>query len=127
MSPLSGGRRSAATGDAPKPRLRDHAAAGARAFKPRTALQRDVDLRPVTLRGRHVLLEPLRPEHADELWPAASEREIWRYMGSDGMGVASRDGLAQWIANRIAGAPSRMPALPFLLRDAATGRAFGSS
>ncbi len=86
-----------------------------------------MDLRPATLRGRHVVLEPLRPEHAEDLWPAASERSLWAYMGADGMGVASRDDLRTWIGHRIAGAPSRLPALPFLLRDAATGQAFGSS
>lgn len=86
-----------------------------------------MDLRPVTLRGRHVLLEPLRLDHADELWPAADERGLWAYMGADGMGVASRGDLRTWIGNRIAGAPSRMPALPFLQRDAATGQAFGST
>ena len=86
-----------------------------------------MDLRPVTLRGRHVVLEPLRVEHADELWPAADERALWAYMGADGMGVASRDDLRAWIGNRIAGAPSRLPALPFLQRDAVTGKAFGSS
>lgn len=87
----------------------------------------DVDLRPVTLRGQHVVLEPLRPEHADELWPAADEPALWAYMGADGMGVASLDDLRAWIGNRIAGAPSRMPALPFLQRDARTGQAFGST
>ena len=86
-----------------------------------------MDLRPVTLRGRHVVLEPLRPDHADELWPAADDRALWAYMGADGMGVASCDDLRAWIGNRVAGAPSRMPALPFLQRDAATGQAFGSS
>lgn len=86
-----------------------------------------MDLRPVSLRGRHVVLEPLRPEHADELWPAADERALWAYMGPDGMGVASLDDLRAWIGNRIAGAPSRLPALPFLQRDAVTGQAFGSS
>lgn len=78
---------------------------------------------PGTLRGRHVLLEPLRPEHAPELWPAASERDLWRYMTYD---VADLDGLRRWIADRIAPA-ARGEALPFLLRDAATGQAFGSS
>ncbi|MHB1261683.1 MAG: GNAT family N-acetyltransferase [Thermoplasmatota archaeon] len=86
-----------------------------------------MDLRPVTLHGRHVVLEPLRPEHAEELWPAASERALWAYMGADGMGVASHEDLRIWIGNRIAGAPSRLPARPFLLRDAATGQAFGAS
>lgn len=84
-------------------------------------------IEPVTLRGRHVVLEPLRPGHADELWPAAAERAIWAYMGADGMGVASRDDLRAWIGHRIAGAPSGLPALPFLQRDARTGEAFGST
>lgn len=84
-------------------------------------------IEPVTLRGRHVVLEPLRPEHADELWPAADEPGLWAYMGADGMGVASKADLRAWIGNRIAGAPSRMPALPFLQRDARTGQAFGST
>lgn len=86
-----------------------------------------MDLRPVTLRGRHVVLEPLRPEHAEELWPAASERGLWRYMGADGMGVASVADLRTWISRRLAGAPSGLPALPFLQRDARTGQAFGST
>jgi len=81
----------------------------------------------VTLRGRHVVLEPLQPRHAAELWPAASEAAIWAYMGADGMGVASEDGLRTWIGRRVAGAPSGLPALPFLQRDARTGQAFGST
>lgn len=90
-------------------------------------MPRPVDLRPVTLRGRHVLLEPLRPEHAEELWPAAAEREIWPFMGADGMGVDSLAALRTWIGRRVAGEPSRLPALPFLQRDARTGQAFGST
>lgn len=81
----------------------------------------------MTLRGRHVLLEPLRPEHAEDLWPAAAEPGIWPYMGADGMGVRSVADLGTWIERRVAGEPSRMPALPFLQRDARTGQAFGSS
>lgn len=82
---------------------------------------------PVTLRGRHVVLEPLRPEHAEELWPSASERALWAYMGADGMGVASVADLRAWIGHRLAGRPSGLPALPFLQRDARTGQAFGST
>ena len=78
---------------------------------------------PVTLRGRHVLLEPLRPEHACELWPAADERVLWRYMLFD---VAAPADLERWIAARLAPA-AQGKALPFLLRDATTGAAFGSS
>jgi RimJ/RimL family protein N-acetyltransferase len=83
-----------------------------------------VDLRPVTLRGRHVVLEPLRPGHAEELWPAASERDVWRYMGAD---VAGVDDLRAWIAARQEATFPTLHALPFLQRDAATGRAFGAT
>jgi RimJ/RimL family protein N-acetyltransferase len=37
-------------------------------------------LNPTTLVGRHVRLEPLRMEHADELWAAADEPPMWAYM-----------------------------------------------
>jgi RimJ/RimL family protein N-acetyltransferase len=36
------------------------------------------DPRPVTLSGTHVRLEPLRREHAAELFPVAHEEDIWR-------------------------------------------------
>ncbi|MEA3203860.1 MAG: N-acetyltransferase [Thermoplasmata archaeon] len=76
-----------------------------------------------TLRGRHVVLEPLRLEQAPELWPAADEPDLWRYMLFD---VATPADLERWMAARLA--PAREgKALPFLLRDARTGQAFGSS
>jgi RimJ/RimL family protein N-acetyltransferase len=78
----------------------------------------------VTLRGRHVLLQPLRPEHAQELWPAASEREVWTYMGFD---VRTVDDLRTWATKRQQPMIPGTQALPFLQRDAATGQAFGST
>ncbi|HUQ42646.1 MAG TPA: GNAT family protein, partial [Candidatus Limnocylindrales bacterium] len=36
------------------------------------------DPRPVTLRGQHVALEPMRREHAAELFPVAHEEDIWK-------------------------------------------------
>ena len=33
---------------------------------------------PTTLRGKHVSLEPLRPEHAEALNAAAADGELWR-------------------------------------------------
>ncbi len=62
-------------------------------------------------------------EHATELWPAASERDLWRYMLFD---VASPDDLREWIRRRLEPAAAGT-ALPFLQRDAATGAAFGST
>lgn len=81
-----------------------------------------VDCSPVTLKGRFVTLEPLRVEHAAELWPAASEGEIWRYMGHV---VASPADLERWVRDRVA--PAGRTAVPFLQRDARTGAAFGST
>lgn len=80
-------------------------------------------LAPAILRGRHVVLEPLRREHATELWPAAAEPDVWLYMGKR---VAAPADLAAWVEARV-----RMgeegAALPFLQRDARTGAAFGST
>lgn len=82
-----------------------------------------MNVEPVTLRGRHVVLEPLRVEHAEELWPAASERAIWTYMTFD---VAGPDDLRRWVEARVR--PMRDgAALAFLQRDARTGQAFGST
>ncbi|MFO1535765.1 MAG: GNAT family N-acetyltransferase [Thermoplasmatota archaeon] len=78
---------------------------------------------PATLRGRHVVLEPLRLEHAADLWPAADERDLWRYMMAD---VATVADLERWVAARLEPA-AQGKALPFLLRDARTAQAFGSS
>jgi RimJ/RimL family protein N-acetyltransferase len=38
------------------------------------------DPRPVTLTGTHVRLDPLRREHAAELFPVAHDNDIWRLM-----------------------------------------------
>jgi RimJ/RimL family protein N-acetyltransferase len=40
----------------------------------------EFDPRPVTLSGAHVRLEPLRREHAAELFPVAHDDDIWRLM-----------------------------------------------
>lgn len=82
-----------------------------------------MNVEPVTLRGRHVVLEPLRVEHAEELWPAASERAVWTYMTFD---VAGPDDLRRWVEARVR--PMRDgTAIAFLQRDARTGQAFGST
>jgi N-acetyltransferase len=78
-------------------------------------------LNPTTLVGRHVRLEPLRMEHADELWAAADEPPMWAYMLYR---VETVDDLRAWIKDRI---QDPTTSLPFLQRDAKTGQAFGSS
>jgi RimJ/RimL family protein N-acetyltransferase len=59
------------------------------------------DPRPVTLSGAHVRLEPLRREHAAELFPVAHEEDIWRLflvpMPRDA------DELERWIGSALEG------------------------
>ena len=39
-----------------------------------------MDIRPITLTGRYVQLEPLSLAHAPGLWEAGNDLEIWRFM-----------------------------------------------
>jgi len=99
--------------------------AGAGATNSYARAHRRVDMldRSLVLEGKHVRLEPLRREHVDELWPAASERDIWRYMG---LRVESPPDLSRWVDARVKAGESGT-AIPFVHRDAATGAAFGST
>ena len=84
-----------------------------------------MDLTPPVLRGRHVVLEPLRREHAAELWTAADEPDLWRYMGFGD--VRSPDDLRRWVERRLQPSPAGLGNLPFVQRDVRTGQAFGST
>lgn len=62
----------------------------------------DFDPRPVTLEAQHVRLAPLRMEHAQALFEAADEDDIWQWMsprpnGADGYGQYIRWALDQQI------------------------------
>jgi RimJ/RimL family protein N-acetyltransferase len=54
----------------------------------------DFDPRPVTLEGTHVRLEPLRMEHAQALFEAGDEDDIWLFVGPRPRGL---DGYARYI------------------------------
>ncbi len=82
----------------------------------------EMELREVTLSGRHVILEPLRASHANELWPDAVEPGLFQHL-APGMESSKAD-LAAWIGRRLEEQASGT-ALPFLQRDATTKRAFG--
>jgi RimJ/RimL family protein N-acetyltransferase len=62
-------------------------------------------------------------EHAAELWPAAAEPELWKYMIFE---VGSLGDLEAWIGKRLE-AVEAGTALAFLQRDARSGQAFGST
>jgi RimJ/RimL family protein N-acetyltransferase len=80
--------------------------------------------RPVVLEGRHVRLEPLRMEHADELFRVAHDPDIWTYLAAP-MPESSAD-IARYIRaaldEQIVGQH-----LPFLVRRNGTGEAVGTT
>ena len=80
-------------------------------------------MQEITLRGRYVILEPLKIEHSKELWPSAREEEIWKFFS---MKVKTEEDLVKWISKRIEAVRNRT-ALAFVQRDAKSAQAFGST
>ncbi len=80
--------------------------------------------RPTTLAGRHVRLEPLRMEHADELFVAADHPELWTWVSSPPPGDV--DAMAAYIRQALDGQVLGRH-VPFLVRDAASGAAIGTT
>ncbi len=74
---------------------------------------------PITLTGRHVILEPLRRDHHDGLVAAAKDGELWRLWYTS---VPTQDGMAPEIDRRLA-LQEQGSMLPFTTRliDPATG------
>ena len=72
------------------------------------------------LEGEVVRLEPLTPSHLDDLWAAARDPEVWRWLSITQ--PATRDELGSWIAEAVAG-----PDLPFATVLRASGAAVGST
>lgn len=69
---------------------------------------------PVTLRGRHVSLEPLRPAHADALRAAVADGELWQRWYTS---VPAPDALEDYIAAALT-AQAAGTVLAFAVRDA---------
>ena len=79
---------------------------------------------PVTLRGRLVRLEPLRLEHADELYEAGRDPAIWTYMPvRPPLSLAEME---QLIASALQG-QEEGACLPFAIVSLEEGRAVGST
>jgi len=81
-------------------------------------------VQPVTLMGTAVRLEPLGLQHADDLFAAAQDPDIWRYLPADPS--AAPAALRAWITAAL-DAQTTGGELPFAIRDRATGRALGST
>jgi N-acetyltransferase len=77
----------------------------------------------VKLEGERVVLEPLEPAHAEELWQAAQAPEIWRWLAHVG---ESREYFDRWMGQALeAGAAGREGV--FATRDRRRGALVGST
>ena len=70
---------------------------------------------PVRLAGRLVVLEPLEERHAEGLWRAAQDPEVWRHTHADVGG--SRAAFDDWLGAALAEARDGL-SLPFAQLDA---------
>jgi RimJ/RimL family protein N-acetyltransferase len=78
---------------------------------------------PVTLEGRLVRLEPMRPDHLDGLAQVALDSAIWQWTLAR---PTTRTGLEAWMNTAMANAASGIE-MPFVTIDAASDRPIGSS
>jgi len=76
---------------------------------------------PVTLRGRHVLLEPLSPGHHDALVDAVRDGELWKLWYTV---VPTPEGMRADIERRL-GEQQAGSMLPLTVRKAVDGRVVG--
>lgn len=83
--------------------------------------ERETWRRPVALRGRHIVLEPLDHAHAPELFTALDDAEVWAHLTSP------RPASAREMAEIVAAALADPERVPFVQREAATGRVVGST
>lgn len=74
------------------------------------------------LEGSIVTLEPLRPEHTEELWEAAQAPEIWTWLAN----LNERERFDQWLELSFEAANAGREG-PFVTRLNADGRLVGSS
>ncbi len=76
------------------------------------------------LEGTLVVVEPLGPEHGDDLWDAAQDPEIWCWLPWHA--AADRGSFHRWLAEALAGRDAGEE-VPFAIVDRATGKAIGST
>lgn len=82
-----------------------------------------MEIRPVTLEGDHVRLEPLTMAHHAALWEIASDHELWRWTASD---LRKPGDLTRYMETALAEQAAGR-ALPFATIAKAQGRAIGST
>jgi RimJ/RimL family protein N-acetyltransferase len=80
-----------------------------------------LDVRPVTLEGKHVRLEPMTRDHLDGIVAAGSHPEIWTWLSVRPEG---REGFAHWIDVALR-AQAAGTELPFTTVDRDSGDVVG--
>jgi RimJ/RimL family protein N-acetyltransferase len=80
-------------------------------------------VQPITLEGQVVRLEPLTPDHLDQLCEVALDEDLWRWTTNQ---VRTRDELREYIAAALH-SQQQGTALPFVTIERASGRAIGST
>lgn len=80
-------------------------------------------VKPVTLEGRIVRLEPLSLGHLDDLARVAFEGDLWRWTVTQPTDI---DGLRRWLEAALANSVTGTE-MPFATVDRASGRAVGST
>jgi N-acetyltransferase len=80
-------------------------------------------LGPITLTGKHIRLEPMRPSHAVQLLEAGRAPEIWEWMPTRPITAATMDG---WLA-KAAEAESQGREYPFVVVRLRDNRVIGST
>jgi len=78
---------------------------------------------PVTLRGRHIRLEPLSTDHAEALAAVGLDPQLWRWIPT---AVRSVDDMRAYVAIALDERAKGM-AMPFAVVDASTDRVIGST
>jgi RimJ/RimL family protein N-acetyltransferase/nitroimidazol reductase NimA-like FMN-containing flavoprotein (pyridoxamine 5'-phosphate oxidase superfamily) len=81
-------------------------------------------LDPVVLRGEHVVLEPLDLSHAEELYAATTDPEVWRHLSSPQPADVTE--LGQIITSYLT-AQQRGEQVPWVQRCAVTGAVVGTT
>jgi RimJ/RimL family protein N-acetyltransferase len=81
-----------------------------------------VDIRPLTLTGRVVRLEPLSEAHVPDLTLAGQDEEIWRYMV---YGVVRTEEQMRALVRKLLDRQAQGTDLPFAVIHLPTGRAVG--
>ena len=82
-----------------------------------------LDIRPVTLTGRLVQLEPLSLLHVDGLCEQGLDPALWRWIPSS---VSTPEEMRAYVEAALA-EQARGQALPFVIRELASGRIVGNT